>query len=169
MKDFSIFVLIVWAIVAALLVVSFFGCQTFRPRPPIIDNPRDALIQTVIKTDWITTIALLGMAVAVAAMVNGSRTAFPAFAGCGFALWSNLTVIRYAGVMAWFGLAASVLIFVYVVFVKNRALKEIVAGVENFKNHGGTLIGCLNDQKVTTKKIVSGIKTKNGLTKGETK
>ena len=160
MKDFAIFILIV--IVLSILMF-IFGCRSTATRPPIIDNPRDALIQTVIKTDWITTIALIGMAVAVAALVNGSKMAFPALAGCGFALWANLTVIRYAAVLAWFGLAASVLVFIWVVFVKNRALKEVVSGVHGYINDTkelGIKSYLRSNQSKSTEEIVKKIKPK---------
>ena len=126
---------------------------------------KQALIDTVLKTDWVVTAAILGMSLSVVAWMNGSKSAVGIMAGCGVALWMQLTVVRYAHVLAWVGLVFAVGIMLWTVFVKNRALKEIVHGVQYYRRYKDGLSSnglneCLEKQTKTTKSIVSQIKGK---------
>jgi hypothetical protein len=143
-----------------------WGCQLPKAEPLIPTTPGQALAKTIIKTDWIITASILGVALSVIAWMNGSKTAIGVMAGCGVAIWMQLTVVRYAHVLAWVGLVFAVGIMLWTVFVKNRALKEIIMGVQKYKAevpsiyNNASLPRCLSTQKKTTQKIVSSIKNR---------
>ena len=150
-------------LVLIILALFLVGCQHPDFEPLIPTTPKQALVETVLKTDWIITASILGVALSVMAWMNGSKTAIGVMAGCGVAIWMQLTVVRYAHVLAWVGLVFAVGIMLWTVFVKNRALKEIVIGIQKYKKDylGPTAMGsCLKKQNKTTKKIVSQIKGK---------
>lgn len=161
---------IVWTVIlfismAVSIILLLSGCQIPEIGPLLPATPKQALIDTVLKTDWIVTASILGVALSVMAWMNGSKTAIGVMAGCGVAIWMQLTVVRYAHVLAWVGLVFAVGVMLWTVFVKNRALKEIVCGVQYFKDFGRgstahSLETCLNTQAKTTQKIVSGIKSR---------
>ena len=161
---------LVWLTIGILLILCSLalfiaGCQSPVVEPLIPTTPKQALVETVLKTDWIITASILGVALSVMAWMNGSKTAIGVMAGCGVAIWMQLTVVRYAHVLAWVGLVFAIGVMLWTVFVKNRALKEIVCGVQYFKDFGHrptahSLETCLNTQAKTTQKIVLDIKSK---------
>ena len=151
------FVSLIWL---CLLLV---GCNMPEVKPLVPTIPQQTLINTIVKTDWIITVSILGVALSVIAWMNGSKTAIGVMAGCGIAIWMQLTVVRYAHILAWMGLVFAVGIILWTVFVKNRALREIVNGVQNYRKYNEPVdsIGLkvwLREQNKTTKKIVSKIK-----------
>lgn len=159
--------LIPFFILLVLIILALFlpGCQSPESELLIPTTPGQALVKTIIKTDWIITASILGVAISVMAWMNGSKTAIGIMAGCCVAIWMQLTVVRYAHVLAWVGLVFAVGIMLWTVFVKNRALEDIVNGVENYRkscpvsSHDG-LKKRLKEQSKTTQKIVSQIKGK---------
>ena len=163
-----------WLLIIGLLLlyISGFliGCQHPEVEPLIPTTPSQALVKTIIKTDWIITASIIGVSLSVMAWMNGSKTAIGVMAGCGVAIWMQLTVVRYAHVLAWVGLVFAIGIMLWTVFVKNRALKEIVGGVQYYKDYKdnmgqNALEECLREQTKATQKIVSQIKQKdkNGI------
>lgn len=149
-------------VITIIILLLLSGCQLPEVKPLIPTTPKQALIDNVLKTDWIVTASILGMALATVAWMNGSKAAIGIMAGCGVALWMQLTVVRYAHVLAWIGLVFAVGLALWTVFVKNRALEDIVAGVQKYKlNVNMPLEQFLGEQAESTKKIVSKIKGKN--------
>ena len=181
MKE-EIFTLVIVGTLILMLVALIFctgGCQ---PAKALLgmsstpDSPKDALITTVYKTRWIVTLGILGAAISIAALINGSRAAFGPLIGSLAAIVLDLMVIRYAVWLALGGLVAGVSLLVYVVYVRRRALMEIVATVEKVKSELGstptavllTGAGCTVNriQSKTTKKLVDGVQEKLGIKKG---
>jgi hypothetical protein len=155
-----------WFLGLVILVVAgplLSGCQL--PVEPLIStNPTQALAEAVAKTNWIIALSIAGIAFSVMAWINGSKTAIGVLIGCAVALWLQVTVVRYASVLALVGLAAAIGLGIWTVFVKNRALKEIVYGIQDFKKTfpigSESLHIRLKNQKKTTQKIVTQIKGK---------
>lgn len=151
------------AVLFMVLLLLLTGCQTPEVEPLLPTTPGQALAKTIIKTDWIITASILGVALSVMAWMNGSKTAIGVMAGCTVAIWMQLTVVRYAHVLAWVGLVFAVGIMLWTVFVKNRALKEIVTQVQHYKESVPNQYGLknyLHNQKRTTQKVVSQIRGK---------
>lgn len=142
------------------LLVYLVGCQLpVKSLTPT--NPAQALAETVAKTNWVIALSIAGIAVSVMAWINGSKTAIGVLIGCVVALWLQITVIRYASVLAVAGLVVAIGLGVWTVFVKNRALEDIVNGVQNYKRSANVpLKQFLGEQAGSTKKIVSQIKGK---------
>jgi len=159
-------ILLLYLGMVLLLIIPLLicGCQAPEIEPLLPTTPGQALIKTIIKTDWIITASILGVALSVMAWMNGSKTAIGVMAGCGVAIWMQLTVVRYAHALAWVGLVFAIGVLLWTVFVKNRALKEIIGGVQEYKNlypvsHAG-LKKQLKEQTKTTQKLVSQVKGK---------
>lgn len=158
-----------WFLGLVILVVAgplLSGCQ-LPVKPLIPTNPTQALADAVAKTNWVIALSIAGIAFSVMAWINGSKTAIGVLIGCVVALWLQITVVRYASVLAWVGLIAAIGLGMWTVFVKNRALKEIVVGIQKYKAeipsiyNNARLPRCLSTQKKTTKKLVSKIKQKD--------
>ena len=152
-------------IIGVLMCLLLSGCQlpSLTPLHPTTSiSPLQNLTEAVTKTNWIITISILGMALAVVAWMNGSKMAIGIMAGCGVAMWLQLTVVRYASILAWAGLVFALGIVLWTVFVKNRALKEIISGIQKYKKSKNvcTIREHLYQQCKTTKKLVSQIKKK---------
>ena len=81
---------------------------------------------------------------------------------CFVCLSMSLAVARYAIVMAVGGTVISFGLSIYTVFVKNRALKEVVTGVQKFKKEMPvwSIKNYLKEQSKTTKDLVKNIKGK---------
>ena len=152
--------LIVMGLISCSLILFAVGCQL--PVEPLVStNPAQALTDTVAKTNWVIALSIAGIAFSVMAWINGSKTAIGVLVGCIVALWLQITIVRYASILAWVGLIAAIGLGIWTVFVKNRALKEIVIGIQKYKKDylGPTAMGsCLKRQNKTTQKIVSQIK-----------
>lgn len=154
---------VVWLLLIILLCALLLsGCQAPGVEPLLPTTPGQTLAKTIIKTDWIITASILGVALSVIAWMNGSKTAVGVMAGCGVALWMQLTVVRYAHVLAWVGLVFAVGIVLWTVFVKNRALEEIITSVQRYKlrKPPNYIRPYLTQQKKTTQKIVAKVKKK---------
>jgi len=147
-----------------ILLVFLSGCVSQLHNPPdVTQDTTSKLLPAVKSTNWLLSAAIIGMAVSVAAFINGSKLALPIFAGCATALGLQLMVVQYAAWLAVAALIASIAIFLASVLRKNVALKEIVAGVNNAKKHLGEsyIYPYLKDfQSPTTENLVKKIKTK---------
>ena len=144
--------------IALCALLLLCGCTAPEVKPLIPTTPKQALIDTVLKTDWVVSLAIVGFAISVAAFINGSRMAVGTAVGCGVALVLQLTIVRYAAVITWLGLVLSTGLLLYTFYIKHRAFKEVILGVQDFKDHHPPLKEYLGKQSDTTKKIVKQIK-----------
>lgn len=114
------------------------------------------------RLNWLSIASIVGIAIAAAATVNGSRLAMPIFAGCVASLGVSLAVMEYAGFLAIGSLISAVCIFVYSILIKNRAVKELITGAQKLKEiNGNSELGSkvlFDGQSVSTRKIVNRIK-----------
>jgi hypothetical protein len=123
--------LVVLYLIVLLMVLSFAGCQLI---PMGATEPVSDTITTVVtKTNWLVTVAILGIALSVVAFINGSKMAIPAFVGSCVALGVTLAVIKYAAIIAGITLVLAGGVCVYAIFAKTRAIKELVTGGEKVK------------------------------------
>lgn len=154
-----------WLLIIGLLLICMsvflIGCQYPDVEPLLPTTPGQALAKTIIKTDWIVSLAIIGFALSITAFINGSKLAVGTAIGCGAALILQLTVVRYASIITWLGLISAVGLLVYTFYIKHKAFKEIILGIQKHKNTNEPLEQCLKEQNRSTKKIVSQIKQKD--------
>lgn len=141
----TVIVTILWlAMMGALLILP--GCiqptgPTPNPGPPAPHGSiPDVITQIVYKTNWLSTLAIVGIALSAAAFVQGQKFALPLFAGCATLLATILTITQYAKWIAFVGFGVALVVFVYVTWQKRKevkgldtAFKEVVVGVQNLK------------------------------------
>lgn len=128
-----------------------------------LPEPTDAktiVYRTVAKADWLVTAGIVGVAVSVFAALNGSRAAYAAGIACLVAISMTLSTQRYALWIAGGGLLVAAGAAAYTVFVKNRALAEIVGGIQRLPAAVKDIVKEKQEQASATKAIVA--KIKNG-------
>lgn len=134
------------------------------PIDPI--TPTQQLVKVISSTNWLATIAIIGVGAGVFAFLNGSTKGIQIMAASFVVLSLVLGVARYGFWIATIPMLASVGLFVYTVFVNKKALKQIITNIQKFKEDGSdeTMIDelkvWLNKQSTSTKEIVSTIKSK---------
>jgi len=182
-------------IVLCFVLITISGCLCFNGCKPdsdqqggildpnnIVDSAPAFVTKLIYKTNWLTTMALIGIAASAAAFITGQSYALPLFAGCSALLTTILAMAQYSKWIALIGMLVSVGVFVYVAIKRNKstkivenALKDVVIGVEKVKTSilskvendltdrtsvkkkeiNGMLRGCQSDDTV---KLVSSIK-----------
>jgi len=173
MKLFVIEVSILLAILALIMgvVIGVSGCSIFSGQktdteivtPP---TPGVQLWNAAKRSNWLVTISILGIAVGVFALVNGSvKLGTASIASASVSLFMTLAVARFAMWMAVFGLIGSIAAALFSIFVRRKALVEIIHGVQVAKKKSlrpsvPSLINksLAKEQSITTKKIVNNIK-----------
>jgi len=189
----GIFYKITMAIIALFFVIALLtalsGCRALQPitdaifgieRPPVVEQtPTNSLWQTVkkAKSNWITTLAIPIIALGAVAMFNGAaKLGMSAIIFGSVNLFMSLATSRFSLIMAVFGLVGSGLAVAVSILGKNKALKEIICGVQEVKDIAkednidlvfqDKVKEVLQKQVTSTKKIVQNVKNKLKL-KGE--
>ena len=167
----------IYFLLICIVLILINGCALFRPvsnfitgKPePVITNPTPTkqLWHTVKKSNWITTLAIPIIAFGAVAAFNGmvKLGMSAAIFGC-VNLFMALATARFAMWMAVFGLIGSAVTVAASILVKNKALVEIIKGVQSYKqvymqdttteNINNELGG---NQSKPTQKLVQNIKT----------
>jgi len=160
-------------ILSGLLILALSGCALFQPadnwfksKPePTPTSSTNQLWQTAKKSNWITTLAIPIIALGAVAAFNGmvKLGMSAAIFGC-VNLFMALATARFAMWMAVFGLIGSVVTVAVSILVKNKALVEIIKGVQKYRNnkieHDDLDVRLAEAQEKTTQKLVQNIKTK---------
>jgi Ni,Fe-hydrogenase I cytochrome b subunit len=160
-----------------LLIMVAGGCgisSLWDKEPPVVEQTSNQLLNTVVyKTNWINSLCILSIGLGAIAFFNGHKLGLGVIIGSCVSLWANITLIRYAHFMAVAGLIAGILCVGYAIYLKRKALRELVSGVERYKkcaapvwqqtvkNHMGA------EQSPTTEKIVTQIRKKLNGKNGE--
>jgi len=124
------------------IVLSVAGCNSGRTwpgqKPPIVktpETPQQQLWHTVKKSNWLVTLAIPIIALGAVAMFNGAaKLGMSAMIFGAVNLFMALATARFALWMGIFGLIGSATAVVASILTKNKALKEIIKGVQNFKD-----------------------------------
>jgi len=148
------------------IVIILTSCNILGHKPPA-DNivPPDIVMNTIYKTDWLTSIFLLSIVLSIFVGLNGVKAgwlgAIAAFCGL---------LLKMAISNTWLWVAAGIFflvmagVAVFTVFIKNRALKEIISGVQKYKNLCIEVPESLKDklykQSKSTRQIVKKVKEK---------
>ncbi len=159
---------IVVIIFTLFLMMLLSGCSLLPTSGgSIITGPVPTPIQQLYKaaknSNWLVTISILGVAAGAFAFLNGSKMGLPCIGASCISLFMALAVARFSMWMAVFGLIGSLASVCISVLVKNRAVKEIVVGVQEYKSN--TVIGTMNSvlaekQSKSTQKLVQSVKSK---------
>jgi hypothetical protein len=153
-------------------LISLGGCTYLslptKPTTPIIPTPIEQLWNVAKQTNWLATLSILGIASGVFALMNGNKIGISATIASCVSLFMTLAVARFATWMAVCGLIGSVAICAASILLKNKAIKEIIIGVQKAKDNmigiGGenpgktTLKKELDKQSKSTQKLVQLIK-----------
>jgi len=167
-------VILLIPLVAAGILTIVAGCTALRfddteqvTATPIVKNP--AFRDIVHKTNWMATLAVVGIALSAMAYINGNTKAVGIFVGSCVALGVSLAVARYASIIAIASLVAGGIVFLYSVGVKNIALKELISNIQELrycydadKRHEITK-QLADKQSPTTRQLVKKIKVRENI------
>lgn len=173
----GLLILIIYLVVLMLTAVLFGGCSLFQMSPAdkiaaLPETPQQQLFQTLAKTNWLLALSVLGFGAGFFAFLNGSSKGLQFMAACLVVISLIIGITRYSAVIAMISMIGAVCLMVYTILVKNKAVKEIISGVESVKLGGAgmtvsgpVLESNVNDrmaeyQSKTTKAIVKAVKTK---------
>jgi len=150
-----------------ILILLIAGCACLglptKPTTPIIPTPLEQLWNAAKQSNWLVSISILGIAAGVFALMNGSKIGIPAAIASCVSLFMTLAVARFATWMAVCGIVGSVLACAASILLKNKALLEIIKGVQLVKEDGQSnakiVTNLLRDnQSKPTQKLVQKIK-----------
>jgi len=168
--------LIIGVVLCLVLIITISGCLCLNGCKPnsdqqggildpnnIIDSAPGFVTKLIYKTNWLTTMALIGIAASAAAFITGQSYALPLFAGCSALLTTILAMAQYSKWIALVGMLISVAIFIYVAIQRNKstktteiALKDVVTGVEKVKKMVlGKVENNLTDEVSSEKKKIN--------------
>jgi len=168
--------LIIGVVLCLVLIITISGCLCLNGCKPnsdqqggildpnnIIDSAPGFVTKLIYKTNWLTTMALIGIAASAAAFITGQSYALPLFAGCSALLTTILAMAQYSKWIALVGMLISVAIFIYVAIQRNKstktteiALKDVVTGVEKVKKMVlGKVENNLTDEVSSEKKRIN--------------
>ena len=164
--------ILIFMLIGLCLAVGLSGCSLLPTSGGTITTVPTAaqqLFKAAKNSNWLVTISILGIAAGAFAFLNGSKIGLPCIGASCISLFMALAVARFSTWMAVFGLIGSLASVGISVLVKNKAVKEIVAGSQIFKE--GTehfdldLSNIFNDcqknaQTKSTQKLVQSVKSK---------
>lgn len=155
------------------LITLFGGCTTLTKLLPSsntiitgpVPTPTQQLWKAAKNSNWLVTLSILGIAAGGFAFMNGSKMGLPCIGASCISLFMALAVARFSTWMAVFGLIGSLAAVGISVLIKNRAVKEIVVGVQVVKNRHKVIRSATNDmltkqQSKSTQKLVQNVKNK---------
>lgn len=173
-------VLLIATMIALLIIMAMCcnGCAIFQPR----GNPGDALanlpttgteamFQTLKKANWLYTLSIIGVGAGFFAFLNGSSKGLQIMAACFVVLSLIIGMARYSAIIAAVAMIGAVCLMIYSTVVKAKALREVIQGVQNVREHpidntvfnelAEDMDGMLDTaQSKTTKAIVKAVKGK---------
>lgn len=175
----TIMIVVMIVIFIILLITGCTGCKSWSLRANDIEfeqeTPKERFVKTVKSLGWLVTLSVVGIAVSAFALFNGSKWALSSLIGSGVMLALSLLISRYAEVIAFVTLLCvlgGVLLFIYSVVVKKKAINELVHSIEKIKpvlntqqlksvfKDESTLVSVPSVQSPTTKKIIATVRKK---------
>lgn len=161
----------IWVIIffflLGLIIIAFTSCATTLVQPP--DPGSQLVTKLIIQNNWLLTISIFGVGAGFFAFLNGNSKGISIMSACLVVMCLILMIAKFAVWLAIITMIGAVSLVAYTVLVRNRALKEVVTGVQFYKdkllNKGMTITeqkftDDLNDQSKQTQKLVKKIKEK---------
>ena len=168
--------LIMGIFILFILLAMSSGCSLFQMSPAdkiasLPETPQQQLFQTIAKTNWLFTLSVVGMGAGFFAFLNGSSKGLQFMAACFMVISVIIGVTRYSAVIAMLSMIGTVCLMIYSVVVKNKAMREVVEGVQDVRDMplndtiynelADRMDGVLDEvQSKTTKAIVKIVKNK---------
>ena len=177
------------ALIFAIIAVIFFvlimasgGCSLFQMSPAdklasLPETPKQQLFQTLAKTNWLFTLSVVGVGAGFFAFLNGSSKGLQFMAACFVVISLIIGLTRYSAWIAAIAMIGTVCLMIYSVLVRNKAMREVIAGVQDIRNEKAmdTMVGEIGNKAIakdivdeyldyaqskTTKAIVKAVKGK---------
>lgn len=165
-------------ILLCLLLVFIAGCVSVPARSgsAVHDSGAETLTNIVQTTDWLITASILATGLGAFAFLNGSSVGLKLMSAALIVLSLTLAVARFSLILAVFAVCAAVCLLGYTIWTKSTAIREIVAGNEDWKSNatGGNLATLPDTWKIcqrraqehkSTEKIVDAYKLSLGKSK----
>jgi len=170
MKD-EIWEFILYTVAAGIILALILfgsGCSMFQPGTSTdpIKPGTELLVKTVLKTNWLMTVAIIGVGAGFFSFLNGNGKGLKIMAACFVILSLVLAISQYAAWIAGIAMVGAVALMIYTTVIRNKALTEIVKGGERIQIIDGKLSDTAinfrtvqrNIQSLTTKKLVNYIR-----------
>ena len=157
---------IVGLIIAIVLIIILSGCAATPIVPePLPDTAARVLTKFVLAPDMFFTLCIVGIMAGVFAFLNGQKIGIPLIITCFTGMCMKLAVVRFGFWIGLCGAIGSLTLLVYTIIIKDRALKEIITGVEDYRSviiEPNSIDDRLNtaQKSKSTKKLVRKIKEK---------
>ena len=161
----SIIECIIIAVVILIILVILSGCALFQRTPdPIALTTGQQWTKTLSQTHWLVTFSILGAGAGFLSFLNGYGKGLRILAACLLVASLTLMISWYGKWLAIIGIVGSIGLFGYTIITKNKALKQVIGGIDTFKKYP-TDMGVINDalelhQTKTTKSIVKSLRGK---------
>jgi len=162
---------VVFVLMIFVCLVLLFGCWSKHIIPAEPSAMTNAIIKTVKVNDWLVTGSILIMGVGVFGFFNGWKQGVSLIAAAGAVLGISLVLKAYGAILVFAGAICIAGFVSWQIWIRVRALKEVVGNVEEIKKMGpvyneNVVQIALQKQLPATKSIVAGIRKKiNGNTK----
>ena len=163
------------------MVIFFSGCAILQPKKTggslanLPTTGTQAMFQTLKGNNWLFTLSFVGVGAGFFAFLNGSSKGLQFMAACLLVLSLIIGITKYSAIIAAITMIGTVSLMGYSMWIRKKAIKEVVQGVQNVRNLE-SLDGHVNEndlllrpkevittyldnvQSKTTKKIVKTIK-----------
>lgn len=131
---------IAFVLCSALIIIAIMcnGCSLLQMSgadklAALPETPKQQLFQTLAKTNWLFTLSVVGVGAGFFAFLNGSSKGLQFMAACFVVISLIIGLTRYSAWIAAVAMIGTVCLMVYSVLVKNKALKEVVEGVQDIR------------------------------------
>ena len=166
MKTILKFITIAVTVIFILfLLIALGGCHG-KARMILPEPGTQLMTKMIIQNNWLLTISILGIGTGFFAFLNGNSKGISIMASCFVVTSYILMVAKFATWIAIITMVGAIVLLVYTIWIRQRALKEVVAGGEEFKsnvpidlktNFNGSQYA---NQSKPTEKLVKSIKKK---------
>jgi len=149
-------IVLLTVIISLLIFIAFIGgCAMFQAGTnsgdTLIDLPEtgtQAMFQTLRRANWLYTLSIIGIGAGFYAFLNGSGKGLQIMAACFVVLSLIIGITRYSAIIAAIAMIGAVCLMVYSTVVKNKALREVIAGVQKTRDvmRVGSRVGIMKPQ-----------------------
>ena len=145
--------IVCWIGLMLIFAFALPGCSIFQASPAdkiaaLPETPQQQLFQTLTKTNWLFTLSVVGVGAGFFAFLNGSSKGLQFMAACFVVISLIIGLTRYSAWIAAIAMIGTVCLMIYSVLVKNKAMREVVSGIQNIRE-AGSLDGHANENNVS--------------------
>ncbi len=123
------------------VILFFSGCAMFQPRTAgsrlanLPTTGTQAVFQTLKSNNWLFTLSIIGVGAGFFAFLNGSSKGLQFMAACFIVISLIIGVTKYSAIIAAITMIGTVCLMIYTMLVKNKALREVVQGVQSVREN----------------------------------